>query len=73
MARLRVVGGRRLPALGVLLLRVGAAAARDGRARGRAAARARAMRIGAVGVLWAPVAVMIPAALEPRRAQSSTR
>jgi hypothetical protein len=63
--RLRVVGPRRLPALGVLLcawaaLLLGAVAFTR-----RPAVRARAMRIGAVGVLWAPVAVMLPAALAP--------
>jgi hypothetical protein len=64
MARLRVVGGRRLSALGflllgwlVLLLLTSVA--------GAPAARARAVRVGAVGVLWAPVAVMVTAAIEP--------
>ncbi len=62
MARLYVIGGRRLRAFGCLL---GAwallllAAARWPRTR------ARAMRTGAVGVLWAPVVVLIGAALEP--------
>jgi hypothetical protein len=63
--RLRVVGGRRLPALGVLLCAWAVlllAAAAFTRAP---AVRARAMRIGAVGVLWAPVAVLVPAALAP--------
>jgi hypothetical protein len=64
MARLRVVGGRRLPAFGFLLcawlaLLLIALAAR------RASAVARAMRIGALAVLWAPVAVLIPAAFAP--------
>jgi hypothetical protein len=64
MARLRVVGGRRLSALGFLLLGwlallLGASLA------GAPATRARAIRVGAVGVLWAPVAVMITAAIEP--------
>jgi hypothetical protein len=64
-ARLRVVGGRRLPALGfllcawALLLLAVAAATRS------SAARARALRAGAIGVLWAPVAVLVPAALAP--------
>jgi hypothetical protein len=62
MARLRVCGTRRLKALGVLicawLLLIALAS-------GRPALRARAIRAGAVGVLWAPVAVMIPAAIEP--------
>ncbi|MEA2215398.1 MAG: hypothetical protein QOK19_959 [Solirubrobacteraceae bacterium] len=62
MARLRVVGARRLPALGFLLcawLILLLAAARW------PPARARAIRAGAVGVLWAPVAAMIPAAIAP--------
>jgi hypothetical protein len=62
MARLRVVGERRLPALAILLcawiLLLGLCARRP-------AARARAMRVGGVGVLWAPVAVLIPAAFAP--------
>jgi len=62
MARLRVIGGRRLSAFGFLLcgwliLLLGCAP--------WPAARARAVRAGALGVLWAPVAVMIPAALAP--------
>jgi hypothetical protein len=65
--RLQVVGGRRLTALGCLLafwsLMLLAAAAVPG-ARGRAA-RAVAMRVGALAVLWTPVAVLIGAALEP--------
>ena len=62
MSRLHVVGGRRLPALGILLcawlalLLLCAPWAR---------ARAWAMRTGAVGVLWAPGAVMITAAIAP--------
>ncbi len=105
MARLRVVGGRRLTALGCLLSawalllllaparwpirsRRGTSGAwatgaparasraarlrRPGSARARAQARARArawaMRAGALGVLWAPVAVLIPAAIEPTAA-----
>jgi hypothetical protein len=62
MGRLRVIGGRRLRALALLLglwallLLAGA---------GSAAGRARAMRVGGLGILWAPVAVLIPAALEP--------
>jgi hypothetical protein len=102
MARLRVVGGRRLTALGcllgawALLLLLAAApwpgrgvsGGRDSRTRlegkpargassaggapgsaggvpGSARARAWALRVGALGVLWAPVAVLIPAALAP--------
>jgi hypothetical protein len=62
MARLHVVGPRRLRALGwllatwALLLLVCAS---------RPSARAWAMRAGALGMLWAPVAVLIPAAIEP--------
>jgi hypothetical protein len=62
MARLRVIGSRRLKALGFLLctwalLLVLAAPRRR--------LRAWAMRAGALGILWAPVAVLIDAALEP--------
>jgi hypothetical protein len=62
MARLRVIGGRRLRALGALLaawavLLLASAPFERG--------RAWALRTGALGVLWAPVAVLIPAALEP--------
>jgi hypothetical protein len=65
MARLHAIGGRRLKALGfllsawALLLILTAPSPR---------ARAWAMRVGALGVLWAPVAVLIPAALEPSAA-----
>ncbi|HYM46242.1 MAG TPA: hypothetical protein VES65_08810 [Solirubrobacteraceae bacterium] len=88
MSRLRVVGGRRLTALGWLLsawallllisavwpagrspdARAGSSpAGTPGAACGPASARARAwaLRTGALAVLWAPVAVLIPAALEP--------
>jgi hypothetical protein len=97
MARLRVVGERRLKALGCLLsawalllllasarwstrgrpetpvVRVTGAPARGfrpprRRAPGSARARAWAMRTGALGVLWAPIAVLIPAAIEPSAA-----
>ena len=67
MARLHVIAGRRLQALGFLLLAwaliVCSAAA--GRTSGAAQARAWAMRCGGLGVLWAPVVVLVPAALEP--------
>ncbi len=65
MARLHVVGPRRLRALGwllsawALLLLASAPSPR---------ARAWAMRTGALGMLWAPVAVLIPAALQPSAA-----
>jgi hypothetical protein len=62
MARLRVIAGRRLKALGLLL---GAWLALLVIASPWAGARARAMRSGALGVLWAPVAVLVPASLEP--------
>ncbi len=65
MARLRVIAGRRLHALGclliawALLLVLSAPSPR---------ARAWAMRTGALGMLWAPIAVLIPAAIEPSAA-----
>jgi hypothetical protein len=62
MARLRMITGRRLKALGCLL---GAWLLLAAFAAPWARARAWAMRTGALGVLWAPVAVLIPAALEP--------
>ena len=62
MARLRVVGGRRLSTLGFLLaawmLLLVLCAPWPG-------ARARAMRVGALAVMWAPVAVLVPAAFTP--------
>lgn len=65
MARLHVLGPRRLRALGwllsawALLLLACAPSPR---------ARAWAMRAGALGVLWAPVAVLVPAAMQPSAA-----
>jgi hypothetical protein len=62
MSRLHVIGARRLRALGfllsawALLLLVTARSSR---------ARARALRVGAIGVLWAPVGALLGAALEP--------
>jgi hypothetical protein len=68
-ARLRVVGGRRLPALGLLLLAWAllllASTASAARARG---ARRWAMRVGGLAVLWTPVGAMIAAAFEPSAA-----
>jgi hypothetical protein len=61
-ARLSVIGARRLPALAWLLAvwaLIVAACAGSGRAR------RRALRAGALGVLWAPVVTLLPAALEP--------
>jgi hypothetical protein len=65
MARLRVISGRRLKALAWLLV---ACALLLLAAVRRPRARAWAMRTCALGVLWAPIAVLIPAALEPRAA-----
>ncbi len=65
MARLRVIGGRRLKALAFLL---GAWALLLLAAAPWERARAWAMRAGALGVLWAPVAVLVAAALEPSAA-----
>ncbi|HEX9481912.1 MAG TPA: hypothetical protein VF927_07405, partial [Solirubrobacteraceae bacterium] len=62
ISRLRVVGGRRLSALGFLLSAWLLLLLMCSR---RPAARGRAIRAGAVGVLWAPVVVMIPAAFAP--------
>ncbi len=65
MERLAVIGARRLRALAILLcawallLLCSAPWPR---------ARAWAMRSGAIGVLWAPVAVLLTAALEPSAA-----
>ena len=68
MSRLHVIGGRRLRALGVLLtvwaLLLLLAAGWPQRVT-RPRARAWAMRIGGLGVLWAPVVALLPAALEP--------
>jgi hypothetical protein len=75
MARLHVITPRRLPAFGWLLVAwlalIGVCALAD-RARHRGptvrprawAMRTWAVRVGAVGMLWTPVAVLIPAALE---------
>lgn len=70
--RLHVVGGRRLKALGILLaawalLLLGAAAIPRIERRRRAAS-AGALRVGALAVMWTPVAVLIGAALEPSAA-----
>jgi hypothetical protein len=67
--RLHVVGGRRLKALGCLLaawalLLLAAVAIPRTQARRRAAS-AWSLRVGALAVMWAPVAVLIGAALEP--------
>jgi hypothetical protein len=65
MARLRVIAGRRLPALGFLLL---AWALLLALAAPSPRARTWAMRAGGLGVLWAPIAVLIPAGIEPSAA-----
>jgi len=68
MARLHVIAGRRLKALGFLLLAWAlllCATAGWPRAHRRPQVRAWAMRTGGLAVLWAPVVVLIPAALEP--------
>jgi hypothetical protein len=62
IGRLRVIGGRRLEALGWLLLAWALMLVLAARSP---AARARAMRVGALGILWAPAVVLVPAALEP--------
>jgi hypothetical protein len=65
MARLHVIGGRRLKALAWVLIAWALLALLCSPWPG---ARARALRAGGLGVLWAPVAVLIPAALEPSAA-----
>ena len=69
-ARLRVVGGRRLPALGFLLaawalLLLSASLAANAGARD---ARRRVLRVGGLAILWTPVAALIGAAIEPSAA-----
>ena len=64
-ARLRVIGGRRLEALGFLLVAWALLLLACSRRR---PARAWAMRAGALGVMWAPIAVLIAGAFEPGRA-----
>jgi hypothetical protein len=65
IARLRVIGPRRLRALACLL---SAWALLLGLAAPWPRARAWAMRAGALGALWAPVVVLLPAAIEPSAA-----
>ncbi len=70
--RLYVVGGRRLKALGILLaawaLLLLAAVALPRTEQRRRATSAWALRVGALAVMWVPVAVLIAAALEPSAA-----
>jgi hypothetical protein len=63
-ARLRVIGGRRLEALGFLLLAWALLLLVCARRR---PARTWAMRAGGLGVMWAPIAVLIAGAFEPSR------
>jgi hypothetical protein len=65
MARLRVILGRRLKALGFLLV---AWLAMFALAAPWRRARAWAIRCGALGVLWSPLATLATAALEPSAA-----
>jgi hypothetical protein len=67
MARLHLIGYRRLRALAALLL-AWAVLLLAGAALGPRE-RAAAMRIGALAVLWSPVAVLLPAALSPPEQQ----
>jgi hypothetical protein len=69
-ARLRVVGGRRLTALGCLLgawalLLLGSTLLPKARAQ---SARSWGLRVGALAVLWTPVGVLVGAALQPSAA-----
>jgi hypothetical protein len=69
-ARVQAVYSRRLPALGCLLCAWALlllACARDWAGRDWSRHRARAMRVGALALLWTPFAVLLPAILEPSR------
>lgn len=69
--RLLVLYGRRLPTLWLLLLgwlALAAAGLVAGRVRGNARPLRFALRAGALAILWAPVAVLVSAALDPSRA-----
>ena len=69
-ARLVVIDSRRLPALGWLVLAWAlllGAARLPIRRKDRPERTTWALRIGAIAMLWAPVAVLLPAALEPSR------
>jgi len=68
--RLSVIYSRRLPALAWLLMAWAAlllATLIPFSRRDPARRRAAAMRIGALAMLWTPVAMLLPAALEPSR------
>jgi hypothetical protein len=69
-ARLVVIDPRRLPALGLLVLAwvlLLGATRLPIRPKDRPKRTAWAVRIGAIAMLWTPVAVLLPAALEPSR------
>lgn len=77
--RLGVLGSRRLPAIGWLVaawallllggaLPFGTSRLPFGGASHRRARCATAMRVGALAIMWAPIGVLVPAALEPSRA-----
>lgn len=67
MARLRVIGPRRLRALGVLLCAAAALLLAAALARGSSGQmrRAQALRLCGLAALWTPVITLLPAALEP--------
>jgi hypothetical protein len=67
MARLHLISYRRLRALAALLGAWGALLFAGAAVGPRSAAAA--MRVGALALLWAPVAVLLPAALEPPEQQ----
>lgn len=74
-ARLETIGGRRLPAIAWLVaawallliavhVPVGGRIDRHAKVETR---RAWALRVGALALMWTPVAILLPAALEPSR------
>lgn len=75
MARLAVIDSRRIPALEWLLLAWALSfalaliplGAGGGGAQARRVRTGWAMRTGALAMMWSPVAVLVPAALEPSR------
>lgn len=73
-ARLEAIGGRRLPAIvwlvavwALLLIAVHIPLGGATRRSGVQARRAWALRVGALALMWTPVAILLPAALEPAR------